>query len=153
MSEVSRGEHSASARAHLRELDRELGDVGAFSDPATFAHDIARTYLMCAGDFLSGMQYVIAPETNLHFSSSSLARATCEYANRASWMAEPGITDRQRTARGIAIFQDTVREEGPSLEPTMRSSSSAIQKSTAGEPNAASARLRSCPTRQRSSSY
>jgi hypothetical protein len=77
----------------------------------------ACTYLLGAGDFVKGMQYVADPSTNLIFSSSSLARSACEFANRASWLADPDITEEQRIARGIAVLRKAINDESSLLEP------------------------------------
>jgi hypothetical protein len=116
MSEVARARYSDAAMADLQETDRRLG-TDDFSDPAMFAQTAACTYLIGAGDFVKGMQYVTDPSTNLIFSSSSLARSACEFANRASWLADPDITDEQRIARGIAVLRKAINEESPLLEP------------------------------------
>jgi hypothetical protein len=117
MSEVARAEYSDAVLAEVQETDRRLG-AGVFSDPARFAHQVANAYLLCAGDFVCGMQYVTTPRANLVFSSAALARSACEFANRAWWLADPDISVEQRIARGIAVMKNTVDEEAAVLEPT-----------------------------------
>src|SRR5689334_10076478 len=91
MSEVARTGCSASALAEVRTVDRRFS-AGEMTKPATFVHEVAGTYLLTAGDFLCGMQYVTAPAANLRFSSASLARSACELANRTWWVASTGLT-------------------------------------------------------------
>jgi hypothetical protein len=116
MSEVARARYSDAAMADLQKTDRRLG-TDDFSDPALLAPRAAGTYLLGAGDFVHGMQYVTDPRANLIFSSSSLARSACEFANLASWLADPAITEEQRVARGIAVLRKAINEESSILEP------------------------------------
>jgi hypothetical protein len=115
MSEVARARYSDAAMADLQETDRRLG-TDDFPDPAKSAHQAACQYLICAGDFVKGMQYVTHPSANLSFSSSALARSACEFANRASWLADPNITEEQRIARGVALLRKATKEETSFLE-------------------------------------
>jgi hypothetical protein len=64
-----------------------------------------------------GIQYVVSPRANLMFSPSALARSACEFANRASWLADPDITEERRIARGITVLKTAVNEERSLLEP------------------------------------
>jgi hypothetical protein len=116
MSEVARAKYSDAAMADVQETDRRLG-TDDFPDPANFAHTAACDYLIGAGDFVHGMQYVVSPRANLIFSPSSLARSACEFANRASWLADPAITEEQRIARSIAMLRKAVNAERSLLEP------------------------------------
>jgi hypothetical protein len=116
MSMVSRSQPSQSALASWRAIDERLGH-GVFDKPATFVVEIAGRYLQAAGDFVCGMQYVTSRNANLTFSSASLARSACEFANRASWLADSNASDEQRIARAIGVMDNTLKEEKALLLP------------------------------------
>lgn len=75
------------------EADRQFGAAEPpFHDPGHLVRDMVEAYLISAGDFVCGLQYVIAPDHGLTFSSASLARSAWELANKASWVAADGLT-------------------------------------------------------------
>jgi hypothetical protein len=114
MSEVARSLYSKQAMADFDAADRTYGaGHPEFGDPAKLVRDVADSYLLCAGDFVSGMQYVTQPEHNLLFSPGPLARSAAEYANRSSWVSEAGITVDQRILRALALFKNTLKEGPP----------------------------------------
>lgn len=115
MSEVARTGCSDAAMVEVRAVDERFS-AGEMTKPATFVHEVAGTYLLTAGDFVCGMQYVTAPAANLRFSSASLARSASELANRAWWVASTGLTYEQRIARAIGVLENTIDEEAALFE-------------------------------------
>jgi hypothetical protein len=115
MSEVARTGCTDAAMAEVRAVDERFS-AGDMTRPATFVHEVAGAYLLTAGDFICGMQYVTAPSTNLRFSSASLARSACELANRTWWVASADLTYEQRIARAVGVLENTIDEEAALFE-------------------------------------
>lgn len=118
MSEVALSTYDSAALAEFDGADRRYG-LGDLHDTGKFVRQVAESYLLGAGDFVCGLQYVTVPEPNLNLSSSSLARSACEYANKATWISEGGVAIKQRICRGVAIVKESLREEAWLLDPFM----------------------------------
>lgn len=100
-----------AGRAQLEiAADRRLGTQD-WPDPAFFSYNVIEVYLRAAGDFVHGLHLVSDPQWDLGFSSGTLARSACEYANRCWWLADPEIAVEKRVARALAVWQNTVSEE------------------------------------------
>ena len=95
MSEAARLPYGGIAAQEIEGHDERLSDENV-QNPVKFAHEVIGSYLLAAGDFVSGLQHVVKSGPNLRFSSPSLARSACEYSAIAWWLGKPesSVTDR-----------------------------------------------------------
>jgi hypothetical protein len=84
-------------------------------NPVAFAHTVIDWYALSTGDLLHGTAEVSRAEHNLAFSSAAIARSACEYAQIASWLAEPGVSLEVRIARSAHLYERSVRESRKTL--------------------------------------
>jgi hypothetical protein len=84
-------------------------------NPVAFAHTVIDWYALSTGDLLHGTAEVSRAEHNLAFSSAAVARSACEYAQIASWLAEPGVSLEVRIARTAHLCERSIRESRKNL--------------------------------------
>lgn len=126
MSEQTGGNYGGRAKDEL-ERDPEFDPAGELH-PARFTHEVIDGYLLAAGDYVHGTGLTTDPAHDLGFSSASLARSACEYADRCWWLADPAIDVRERIARVLAVWRNTLAEERRALPPESMNELEAVSR-------------------------